>query len=67
MMVYLIKGKLPWQNIKGKTPSDIYIKTYVYKKNLNLEAFCNSLPKEFKEIIEDIYKLNYIAFFGQFI
>ena len=59
MIVYLIKGKLPWQNLKGKTEMETYMKIYAYKVNLSTKEFCKNLPEEFGFILEDLNKLKF--------
>ena len=59
MLIYLIKGKLPWDSIKVDNKRSSYIKLSLYKKNLEPEILCRNLPKEFAEYIRYVKNLNF--------
>ena len=59
MLIYLIKGKLPWDNFKVDNKRSSYIKMSLYKKNLEPEILCRNLPKEFGEYIRYVKNLNF--------
>ncbi|NBP13202.1 hypothetical protein EBU95_02260 [bacterium] len=47
ILVYLYKGKLPWQNIKHKNKHERYRIVGEKKANLSEEEICEGMPKEF--------------------
>ena len=46
MIIFFMKKKLPWQNIKGESYKEYYHKLYLMKKNIKIEDLCNGLPRE---------------------
>ena len=44
ILVYLIKGKLPWQNIKTTTKQERYKKIMEAKMSISSEMLCRDLP-----------------------
>ena len=59
MLIYLIKGKLPWDNIKIDNKRTSYLKFSQYKKNISPELLCNNLPEEFLDYIKYVSNLNF--------
>ena len=59
MLIYLIKGKLPWDNIKIDNKRTSYLKFSQYKKNISPELLCNNLPEEFLDYIKYVRNLNF--------
>jgi serine/threonine protein kinase len=47
LLVYLAKGKLPWQNLRFKTKEEKYEQIMRKKQELPIEKLCAGLPKEF--------------------
>lgn len=47
ILVYLYKGKLPWQGIKFNNKKERYHKVGEIKKALDIDEFCSGMPKEF--------------------
>ena len=58
IMVYFIKGELPWQNIKAKSRKEKYSKIYQLKKKMVPNELCNFLPEEMKTFLNYILNLN---------
>ena len=58
MMIYFIKGELPWQNIKAKSRREKYTKIYHKKKNTVNSELCDFLPDEIKTFLKYILNLN---------
>ena len=58
MMIYFIKGELPWQNLKAKTRKEKYTKIYQKKKHTVNSELCNFLPDEIKTFLSYILNLN---------
>ena len=52
VMVYFLKGKLPWQGIKIENKEERYKVIYEIKKKINVnELIGNEFPYEFKEFV----------------
>lgn len=47
MLIFFLKGKLPWQGLKGSTKSKRSTNIFNIKKNISLQDLCENLPKEF--------------------
>jgi len=45
-LIYLMKGRLPWQRINIKNKEDKYNKTKQHKMDLGINPICRGLPKE---------------------
>ena len=60
IIIYFIKGELPWQNIKCKTKSEKYSKIYEIKKKVtDNKELVEGLPMEMEKILEYIIGLDY--------
>ena len=59
MLIYLIKGRLPWDNIRVENKRSSYFKLSLYKKNIAPEILCSNLPGEFCEYIRYVKNLNF--------
>ena len=57
VLIFFIKGKLPWQSIKGRNMEERY--TLLYKKRLEItpEKLCESLPEEFAQYMKYVKNL----------
>ena len=72
MMIYFIKGELPWVNVKGKNKDVKYKKIMEKKIELKPEILCEGLPDEFKQYFKYVRELqfteepNYEFLFGLF-
>ncbi len=52
VLMYFLRGSLPWQGLKNKKGEDRYIKIYEKKKNTTPEELCKNFPEEFTEFIK---------------
>jgi len=60
IIIYFIKGELPWQNIKCKTRAEKYNKIFEIKKKVTEDGeLVEDLPIEMKKILEYILGLNF--------
>ena len=59
MMVYFIKGDLPWMNIKAKTKKEKYTKIKDKKIEVTPELLCEGLDDEFKQFFLHVRKLQF--------
>jgi casein kinase 1 len=48
ILIYFLKGKLPWQKVKGDTKDEKYNNILKLKKGLSSNTICTGLPKEFQ-------------------
>lgn len=51
MLVYFMKGSLPWQGLGGKTKSDKYNAIKDSKMKTPVELLCKGIPSEFAQYI----------------
>ncbi|CAI2371866.1 unnamed protein product [Moneuplotes crassus] len=51
VMLYFLKGKLPWQGLPAKTKKEKYEKIKEKKQNTPIEDLCAKLPKEFAKYL----------------
>jgi serine/threonine protein kinase len=59
VMLYFLKGKLPWQGLPAKTKKEKYDKIKEKKKNTPVEDLCYKLPKEFAKYLNYCRSLNF--------
>ena len=59
MLIFLIKGELPWSKIKYVQTSERYIKLLNLKKNTTNEELCKNLPSEFCDYIKYVKSLKF--------
>lgn len=52
MLIFFLKGQLPWQNIKTSDKTERYILIKKSKLETSLSELCDGLPKEFKLFIK---------------
>ncbi len=62
MMIYFLKGTLPWQGLGKRTMTreEKYQLIYECKKNTTIEQLCQGLPKEFKLYMEHVRSLEFV-------
>ena len=59
VLLYLIKGSLPWQGLKCKDKAEKYQKIKEMKMSYTPEKLCQGLPVEFSKYIEYVKKLSF--------
>ena len=59
MIIFFMKGELPWQNVKSNAEENKYIQIYLMKKNIPVEELCKGLPKEIYEFLKYIKELDF--------
>lgn len=59
ILIYLLKGKLPWQGIKNKDKKKRYTKIGELKETLSEEELCKGLPKEFSVFLKYCRNLDF--------
>ena len=60
MLIYFLKGGLPWENIKAKNNGEYIRKIYQIKKFYNLSDLCAGIPQEFKLFLNYVKSLKFI-------
>ena len=58
-LIYLIKGKLPWTNLKYRNKIEKKFKIFKQKMNTTNEELCQNLPNEFLMFIKYIKNLQF--------
>ena len=59
VLIFLLKGELPWQHINAKSKEERNQKILDKKIEISSAKLCDGLPFEFEEFIEHIKKLEY--------
>ena len=59
MLLFFLRGSLPWQGVPGMTKGDKYKKIYYMKKNIGADKLFENLPDEFKEFYIYVKKLEF--------
>ena len=59
IMVYFLKGKLPWQGLRAKNKKEKYDKIKELKVNTKLNELCKGLPGELEMFINYARSLNF--------
>ena len=59
VLMYFLRGNLPWQGLKVKSKEDRYKKILDKKKETTSEQLCKNFPDEFREYLEYSRNLEY--------
>ena len=59
VLMYFLRGGLPWQGLKIKSKEDRYKKILIKKKETSSEELCKGFPEEFKYFVEYTRNLEY--------
>ncbi len=59
MLLYFLRGSLPWQGLPGRNKDDKYNNIKKKKMETSLEELCKGYPSEFKEFMEYCRKLGF--------
>ena len=59
VLLYFLRGKLPWQGLHVKNKEDRYHKIMEIKKETTPSKLCKGFPKEFEEYVEYTRNLEY--------
>ena len=59
VMMYFLRGSLPWQGLRIKTKEDRYKKILEKKKETTSDELCKNFPEEFKYYIDYTKNLGY--------
>lgn len=59
MLIYFLKGSLPWQNIKCENRSEKYKKIHYLKQSIPIGELCEGIPQEFAIFLKEVRNLKY--------
>lgn len=59
MLIYFMKGSLPWQSVKVDNKKDSYLRMSQMKKSILPEILCNNLPREFADYMKYVKNLKF--------
>ena len=59
VLLYFLRGSLPWQGIKVKAKENRYKKILVKKKETSSDELCETFPEEFKYLVDYTRNLGY--------
>ena len=59
VLVYLLKGKLPWQGLPARDQKQKMKKITDVKKQTTIPELCSNIPKEFEEYLESVRNLDF--------
>jgi len=59
VLIYFLKGELPWQNIRAKDKKEKYAKIKVKKETTTVEELCAGLPQEFNAFLKYTKELKF--------
>ena len=59
VLLYFLRGSLPWQGLKVKTKENRYKKILAKKKSIKSEILCETFPEEFKYLVDYTKNLGY--------
>ena len=59
LLLYFLKGSLPWQGLKIKQKNEKYDKIREMKMNLDLNKLCEGIPEEFGTYLKMVRKLEF--------
>ena len=52
VMIYFLRGSLPWQGLKAKTPCEKYNKIMKTKMQTGLDSLCKDFPNEVQKFLD---------------
>lgn len=59
ILIYLMKGSLPWQKLKARDKIDKFDKIFESKLVTPIEELCDSIPSVFKELLLYVRMMEY--------
>lgn len=51
LLIYLLNGQLPWQDISAENKEEKYQKIFEVKSGMSIKKICKGLPDEFKDFL----------------
>eukprot|EP00434_Breviolum_minutum_P005947 symbB.v1.2.005245.t1/scaffold304.1/size234131/4 len=59
MLIYFLRGSLPWSGLEAKTQEEKYRKIREVKEKFPIDELCEGHPKEFAKFLKDARSLTY--------
>ena len=59
VLIYLLKGSLPWEGVKCQSKEEKYEKILDKKKNISTDDLCKDIPIEFQLFLDDVKRLEF--------
>ena len=59
VLLYFLKGSLPWQSMKGQGKKEKYDKIMEKKLTIELSQLCQDLPPQFQEMLAYVRSLHF--------
>jgi serine/threonine protein kinase len=59
VLIYLLKGQLPWQGLQARTRKEKYDRIMEVKMNTPLNVLCADLPDEFEQFLQSCRTLRF--------
>ena len=59
ILIYFLKGKLPWQDVKAKNKDERYKNILQIKSKVTIESLCKDIPNEFSELLQYVKRLQF--------
>ena len=59
ILIYFLKGKLPWQDIKVKQKEERHKLIFQIKSKTSIESLCKDLPSEFIDLLKYVKSLQF--------
>ncbi len=59
ILIYFLKGKLPWQDVRAKEKEERHKKITEIKSSATIESLCEDLPPEFAELLTYVKGLEF--------
>ena len=68
ILIYFLKGKLPWQDVKAKQKEERHKLITDIKSSVTIESLCENLPSEFAELLTYVKGLEFDEkpYYGKF-
>ena len=59
MLIYFMKGNLPWAGLKCESKEEKYRLIFEKKKQISSDILCEGLPHEFQLFLDDVRRLDF--------
>lgn len=59
MLLYFLKGRLPWHSLKGESKPETYQLILDRKVSISLDELCIDVPKEFKKYMAYVRAMDF--------
>ena len=59
ILIYFLKGKLPWQDIKAKQKEERHKIIFQKKSNISIDSLCKDIPEEFANLLKYVKSLQF--------